>query len=103
MKKFSAEEAKTIGDKIGVDWTSIPLTQFQMGLAVEMEHGKHDPQTNVTNNDPIATGKITLAHLKEDPFYYTKLKKVEGEKEKNECVLFTTSDLVLGGRNLLKN
>jgi len=49
-----------------------------MGVNVELEHGKHDPETNVTNDDPIVTGKIALAHLKEVRDYYTKLKMVEG-------------------------
>jgi hypothetical protein len=48
-----------------------------MGLAVELEHGAHDPQTNVTNDDLIATGKIALAHLKELPDYYTRLAAME--------------------------
>ena len=49
------------------------------GLEVEFEHGSHDSQTNVTNDDPVLTAKIALAHLKELPDYYTRLKKMEGE------------------------
>ena len=76
---FSKEEAKTIGDKLGIDWSKIDLEQFQMGLDVEMEHGARDPRTNVTNSDPILTGKIAWAHLNELPDYYTRLKKMEDE------------------------
>lgn len=80
MKKdFTKEEAKALGEKIGVDWNSVDLEQFRMGLAVEMEHGTHDPQTNVTNDDAITTGKIAWAHLKEIPDYYTRLAKMESE------------------------
>lgn len=80
MKKlFTADEAKQIGDKIGVDWTAYDLEQFRMGLEVEMEHGARDPATNVTNDDLVMTGKIALAHLKEIPDYYTRLQKMEQE------------------------
>jgi hypothetical protein len=76
---FTTEEAKRIGEQIGVDFTKFDLEQFRMGLAVEMEHGAHDPETNVTNNDPLLTGKIAWAHLKEIPDYYTCLNKMEAE------------------------
>jgi hypothetical protein len=80
-KRFTAEEARRIGDTIGVDWTVIPLEQFRRGLAVELEHGKHDPATNVTNDDPLLTGKIALAHLKEFPDYYDRLEQLEKDAE----------------------
>jgi len=76
---FSKKEAKRIGDELGIDWSKIDLGQFQMGLEVELEHGKADPKTNVTNSDPILTGKIVWAHLNELPDYYTRLKKIEEE------------------------
>jgi len=81
-KRFTKDEAKQIGDKIGVDWKKYDLEQFRMGLAVELEHGKHDPFTNVTQDDPIITGKIALAHLNEFPDYYTRLEKMEKEAER---------------------
>jgi hypothetical protein len=82
MKKhFTSEEAKRIGEAIGVDWSEFDVEQFRMGLDVELEHGKHDSNTNVTDDDPIVTGKITLAHLNEFPDYYTRLKKMEEEAE----------------------
>lgn len=80
-RKFTPEEAKTIGDKIGVDWDTYDIEQFRRGLEVELEHGTHDPQTNVTNDDEILTGKIALAHLKEIKDYYTRLDKMESEAE----------------------
>ncbi len=73
--------ACAIGDRIGVDWATIPLEEFRLGLAVELEHGARDPQTNVTNDDPILTGKIALAHLKELPDYYTRLAAMEAGGE----------------------
>jgi hypothetical protein len=80
-KKFTDEEAKRIGDEIGIDWDEVRLSEFRMGLGVELEHGSHDPETNVTNNDEILTGKIALAHLREFPDYYTRLEKLEEEAD----------------------
>ncbi|MGZ4315707.1 MAG: DUF5661 family protein [Gaiellaceae bacterium] len=82
-KSFTAEEARTIGQEIGIDWSSAPfdVEQFRMGMDVELEHGLHDPATNVTNDDPLLTGKITLAHLNEFADYYTRLAKMEADAE----------------------
>lgn len=82
-KQFSTQEARTIGDRIGVDWTRIPVEEFRMGLAVELEHGAHDPATNVTDDDQEVTGKIALAHLKEFADYYTRLARMEAEAEED--------------------
>ena len=78
---FTAEQAREIGDKLGIDWSRFDVEQFRMGLDVELEHGLHDPSTDVTGNDPILTGKIALAHLKEFADYYTRLEKMEREAE----------------------
>lgn len=78
---FGAKEAKEIGGRIGVDWTRIPIDEFRMGLSVELEHGAHDPETDVTEDDLLLTGKIALAHLKEFPDYYTRLARMEAEAE----------------------
>ena len=80
-KKFTDEEAKRIGDELGIDWDKVQLSEFRMGLGVELEHGSHDPETNVTNDDEILTGKIALAHLREFPDYYTRLEKLEEEAD----------------------
>ena len=50
-------------------------------MDVEFEHGSHDPQTDVTRDDPIVTGKIALAHMKEFPDYYERLERMEREAE----------------------
>lgn len=80
-KSFTAEEAKMIGEKLGIDWSKFDVEQFRMGMDVELEHGLENPVTNVTNDDPLLTGKIALAHLNEFPDYYTRLKKMEQEGE----------------------
>jgi len=80
MKRtFSEEEARAIGDGIQVDWGEVSIDEFRKGLSVELEHGAHDSQTNVTNDDLSLTGKIALAHLKELPDYYSRLAKMEGD------------------------
>jgi hypothetical protein len=60
-KRFSVDKAKQIGDMLGIDWNKFEVEQFQMGLEVELEHGTTDPKTNVTNDDPLLTGKIVSA------------------------------------------
>jgi hypothetical protein len=80
-KQFTAEEAKAIGEQIGIKWDKFDVDQFRRGMDVELEHGTVDPWTNVTDDDPIITGKIALAHLNEFPDYYTRLDKMEKEAE----------------------
>ncbi len=80
-KHFKAQEAKRIGELLGIDWSKFDTEQFRIGLDVELEHGLVDSHTNVTNNDPIMTGKIALAHLNEFPDYYTRLAEMEREAE----------------------
>jgi len=82
-RSFSLEEARKIGEAIGIDWVQSPFDakQFRMGMDVELEHGRRDPETDVTHDDPLVTGKIALAHLNEFPDYYTRLAKMEAEAE----------------------
>ena len=81
MKKFNKQDAKKIGFELGIDWNDISLEEFTKGIAVELEHGTMFPETNVTDNDRLLTGKIAWAHLKEFPDYYTRLEKLEKEAE----------------------
>lgn len=82
-RHFTTEQAQDIGRQLGIDWHANPfdVEQFRMGMDVELEHGTQDPQTNVTNDDPLVTGKIALAHLREFPDYYTRLAVMEREAE----------------------
>ena len=81
--RTSPEEAKRVGDEIGVDWDTFDLEQFRRGMDVELEHGSHDPETDVTGDDPIVTGKIALAHMKEFPDYYERLELMERQAERD--------------------
>jgi hypothetical protein len=76
-KNFTASEAKKIGDRLGIRWDKFDVDQFRIGMDVELEHGLRDPSTNVSNDDPMITGKIALAHLNEIPDYYDRLEKME--------------------------
>jgi len=80
-RTFTAEDARAIGEEIGIDWATAPfdVEQFRVGMNVELEHGLHDMLTNVSNDDPHVTGKIALAHLNEFPDYYTRLERMEEE------------------------
>ena len=83
MKKdFTIEEARKIGEEIGIDFAKLNIEEFRMGLGVGLEHGSlWGDETNVTKDDPHFTGRIAWAHLKEIPDYYTRLKKMEAEAE----------------------
>jgi len=80
-KHFTTEEAKKIGEELGIKWDKFDVEQFRMGMDVELEHGETDPETDVTHDDPLTVGKIALAHLHEFPDYYTRLDKMEEEAE----------------------
>jgi hypothetical protein len=82
-RQFSPEEARRIGERIGIDWTAgeVDLEQFRIGLSVELEHGSIDPATDVTHDDELVTGRIALAHLHEIPDYYTRLAAMEHDAQ----------------------
>jgi len=80
-REFTRQDAERVGNALHVNWAKVRIEEFQAGLAVELEHGAHDPETNVTDDDELVTGKIALAHLKEYPDYYARLAKLEKEAE----------------------
>lgn len=81
IRHVTTQEARLVGQEIGIDWNEVDLEQFRRGMEVEFEHGLIDEQTNITNDNPLLTGKIALAHLKELPDYYTRLEKMEQNQE----------------------
>ena len=80
-KKFTTEEAQEIGDQLGIQWGKFDVEQFRMGMDVELEHGTVNRTTNITNDNPVMTGKVALAHLNEIRDYYTRLAEMEKEGE----------------------
>ena len=80
-RQYTLDEASAIASQLKVDFAkeAFDLAQFRAGLNVEAEHGEVKEETNVTDDDPLTTGKIALAHLNEFPDYYTRLQKMETE------------------------
>ena len=80
---FTTEEATSVAERLGIQWAScgFDVEQFRAGMDVEREHGTRDPETDVTGDDPVTTGKIALAHLREFPDYYSRLAVMEAEAE----------------------
>ncbi len=79
--RFTRDEARPLSSILGVRWEESPfdLEQFRQGLDVELEHGRRDPATNVTDDDPLLTAKIALVHLRELPDFYTRPARMENE------------------------
>ena len=96
--KFSSEEARVVGEAIGINFSKVDIDEFTEGLSVELEHGATDKETDVIGLDLAAAGKIAWAHLKEDPEYYTKLKKVEGSIVSKVVEAYTAN--ITGDRRL---
>ena len=85
--KISSNEAKTILSEINVEDMNVDIDEFRRGLEVELEHGLRFKDANVTNNHPILTGKIVLAHLKESSYYYKLLDVAELEGDLMEAIM----------------
>lgn len=83
----SAEEASTILKIVNTKSMEIPLEDFRIGLEVELEHGTRFADANVTNNHPILTGKIVIAHLKETMDYYRRIDVAEMEGDLLKAIL----------------
>ena len=77
--RFTAEQVTAVAAVLEIDLEdeAFTLEDLRRGMDVELEHGSRDPRTNVTNDDPVLTGKIALAHLREMPDYYTRLDMME--------------------------
>ena len=77
-------------------------------MEVELEHGTRFEEANVTNNHPILTGKIVLAHLKETMDYYERIDVAEIEGDLLKAILSRNIEKIeekykklLQARNLL--
>jgi hypothetical protein len=80
--KITKAKAIKLGQLFKINFKIVPFKEFLFGLNVELEHGKINKRTNVSNNNLLITTKIALAHLEEDPRYYYHLKKMEMQSEK---------------------
>jgi len=88
------KEATVILGMVNTDKMDIPVSYFKQGLEVELEHGTRYKDANVTNNHPVLTGKIVLAHLKETMDYYLRLEVVEIEGDILKAVLAKDLDKI---------
>ena len=91
----TTEEAQKILDIVNVAKMPIAVGDFRMGLDVELEHGFMYPDANVTNNHPVLTGKIVLAHMKETLDYYQRLDVAEIEGDIAKAVTAGNADTLL--------
>ena len=80
-------EAEILREMVAGEAFEISVEDFQRGLEIELEHGIGFSDANVTNNHPILTGKIVLAHLKETLDYYTRLEVAELEGDVLKALL----------------
>jgi hypothetical protein len=92
--KVPLEEAKAILAAMAVESMDIELEDFRQGLEVELEHGIMFEDANVTNNHPVLTGKIVLAHFKESLDYYKRLEVAEIEGDLLKAVVAKNSEKV---------
>jgi len=90
----SEEEASTILNIVNTKGMDIPLKTLQKGLEVELEHGTRFEDANVTNNHPILTGKIVIAHLKETMDYYERIDVAEMEGDLLKAILSRNIDKI---------
>lgn len=98
--KISLEEAKIVLQQIDSAGLKIDPEQFRIGLEVEFEHGVRFKQANVTNNHPVISGKIVLAHMFETVDYYMRLDLSEIEAGLSRAV--TAKDIEKVRKNYQK-
>lgn len=99
--KIDDAEANIVRNIVGSEALQVPLEQFQHGLEIELEHGIQFPDANVTNNHPVLTGRIVLAHLKEGLDYYLRLECMELEMELDKAIASQDSDKSMAIRRQL--
>lgn len=92
LAKVEGHEAKIIQEHVGAEALEITVEEFQRALEVELEHGIQFQDANVTNNHPLLTGKIVLAHLKEMLDYYTRLEVAELEGDVLKALVSDNKD-----------
>jgi hypothetical protein len=77
-QSFTSDEARAAGDELGIDWDAagFDVEQLRAGMDVELEHGRRSAALNLTDDDPVKTAKIAVAHLNELADYYTRLARL---------------------------
>jgi len=85
--EVSGDEAGIILANTDCAGLHIPLEDFRIGLEVELEHGTMYPAANVTNNHPLLTARIVVAHLLETLDYYKRLEVAELEGDLHKAMI----------------
>lgn len=85
--QITIKEAETIQKELGREAELVDTLEFKKGLEVELEHGTQYQDVNVTNNHPLLTGMIVVAHLKESLDYYSRLEVAELEGDLLKALL----------------
>jgi hypothetical protein len=85
QKQISAEEARRIGESLYIDWEQVDLEQFRQGLMGNQAQEVVDPETGLTFDGVLETGKVVLAHMQEFPDYFTRLEKLRAEAEESQA------------------
>jgi hypothetical protein len=80
-KQISSDEARRIGESLHIDWDQIDLEQFRQGLMGNHEQEAIDPETGLTYDGVLLSGKLVLAHMQEFPDYFTRLAKLKAEAD----------------------
>lgn len=84
QKQVSSDEAKRIGDSLYIDWDQVDLEQFRQGLMRTHKQGGMDPETGLTYDNVLLSGKTVLAHVQEIPDYFTRLAKLRAEVDERQ-------------------
>ena len=78
-KQISTDEAKRVGESLHIDWEQVDLEEFRQGLMGNHKEGAIDPETGLTYEGVLLTGKVVLAHMEEFPDYFSRLAKLKAE------------------------
>ena len=84
-KQISLQEARRIGDSLHIDWDQIDLEQFRQDLTGTQKQETMDPETGLTYDGVLLSGKIVLAHMQEFPDYFTRLEKLKAEADEHRA------------------
>jgi hypothetical protein len=84
-KQISIDEAKRVGESLHIDWDQVDLEEFRQGLMGNHKEGAIDPETGLTYEDVLLTGKVVLTHMEEFPDYFTRLAKLKEEVDEYQA------------------
>jgi hypothetical protein len=84
-KKISIDEAKRVGESLHIDWEQVDLEEFRQGLMGNHKQDAVDPETGLTYDGVLLTGKVVLTHMEEFPDYFSRLAKLKEEVDEYQA------------------